>query len=250
MKTRSALLMAFLAALLLAVPALAGPSRDVLRAYRLTAWGSTEGLSAGTVSAIAQDAGGYLWLGTDIGLVRFDGVRFSRWTSFGTTQLPRVSIRTLCLASDGSMWVGFGSLDGVSRVQAGQVRNFSVADGLPPTDIVAIVEDAGSKIWAGGSAGLFSYDGTRWDGWPQSRGLPPGPVYTMTVDRTGGLIVGTSTGVFRKRAGQDDFEPVWILGSQVPLADFTRVFGGDIVRSAIEDQAGAVWVTDPIEGFR
>src|SRR5689334_7489009 len=129
------------AALLAAIPASAVPSHDVLNTYRLTAWGSTEGLSSGTVYAIAQDPAGYLWLGTDTGLVRFDGVRFLRWTTFGNTQLPRASIRTLWFATDGSMWLGFGSLQGVSRLQSGQVRNFSAPDGIPPADITAIVED-------------------------------------------------------------------------------------------------------------
>jgi signal transduction histidine kinase/ligand-binding sensor domain-containing protein len=202
------------------------------------------------VWAIAQDPAGYLWLGTDMGLMRFDGVRFSRWTSFGTTQLPRVSIRTLCFASDGSMWVGFGSLHGASRVQGGKVRNFGPQDGLPATDVTAIVEDASAKVWAGGSAGLFSYSGSRWDAWQRDRGLPSGPVYTIAVDRTGGLLVGMSSGVFRKRVGQEEFEPVGILGNQVSIADFSRLFGGDIVRAVLEDRDGAVWVTDPIDGFR
>jgi len=245
------LALALVTALVMAVlPASAGTPRDILSAYRLTAWGSTEGLSSGTVFAIAQDPAGYLWLGTDMGLVRFDGVRFSKWTSFGPTQLPHVSIRTLCFASDGSMWVGFSSLQGASRVQGGQVRNFSAQDGLPATDITGIVEDAAARIWAGGSAGLFSYSGTRWEAWQPNRGLPPGPIYTVAVDRTGGLIVGMANGVFRKRVGQEEFEPVGILGSQVSVADFSRLFGGDIVRAVIEDQDGAVWATDPIDGFR
>jgi signal transduction histidine kinase/ligand-binding sensor domain-containing protein len=252
MKTRPRLLARALLAstLLLAAPASGATPHDVLSAYRLTAWGSTEGLSSGSVWAIAQDPAGYLWLGTDMGLVRFDGVRFSRWTSFGTTQLPRVSVRTLCFAGDGSMWVGFGSLQGASRVQGGKVRNFSAQDGLPATDVTSIVEDASSQIWAGGSAGLFSYNGTRWESWPPERGLPSGPIYTVAVDRTGGLLVGMQNGVFRKRVGQDEFEQVGILGSQVSIADFSRLFGGDIVRAVLEDQDGAVWVTDPIDGFR
>jgi signal transduction histidine kinase/ligand-binding sensor domain-containing protein len=251
MKTRSELFaIALLGALLVSTPASSATSHDVLSAYRLTAWGATEGLSSGSVYTIAQDPAGYLWLGTDMGLVRFDGVRFSRWVSYGTTQLPRGAIRTLCVASDGSMWVGFASLQGASRVQRGQVRNFSAQDGLPATDITAIVEDASARIWAGGSAGLFSYNGTRWETWPPDRGLPSGPIYTVSVDRTGGLLVGMGTGVFRKRAGEDDFEPVSVLGGQVALADFSRLFGGDIVRAVIEDQDGAVWTTDPIDAFR
>lgn len=240
----------FAATAFVSTSAAGGPTRDISSTHRLTAWGSTEGLSSGSIWAIAQDPAGFLWLGTDMGLVRFDGVRFSNWTAFGKTQLPRVSIRTLCFASDGSMWVGFDSLQGASRVQSGQVRNFTAQDGLPATDVTAIVEDAAARIWAGGSAGLFSYNGTRWEQWQTDRGLPAGPVYTVAVDRTGGVLVGMANGVFRKRVGQEDFEPVGVLGNAVSTADFSRLFGGDIVRAVLEDQAGAVWITDPIQGFR
>ena len=49
-----------------------GPLAD----YTLTTWNENDGLPAGRIRAIAQDARGYLWLGTDAGLVRFDGIRF------------------------------------------------------------------------------------------------------------------------------------------------------------------------------
>ena len=231
-------------------PALAAESQDLFQGYRLTAWGSTDGLSSGTVSAIAQDSAGYLWLGTDTGLVRFDGVRFSQWASFGSTQLPRAPVRSLRFTRDGSLWVGFGSLKGASRLDGGRVQNYSEAEGMPPNDVTALIEDASGTIWAAGSAGLMSFSGTRWELCPPGSGLPAGPVDSASTDHEGGLIVGTSSGVFRKHAGRSTFEPVEILDGVVSIADFSRVFGGDVVRAVIEDQAGDIWVTDPTAGFR
>src|SRR5262245_19415416 len=102
-------------------PARAAETRELFDKYHLTTWGSIDGLTGSTVWALAQDAAGYLWLGTDVGLFRFDGVRFNRFTSFGPTQLTDAPIRALRVTRDGSLWVGFGSLKGASRVSAGEV---------------------------------------------------------------------------------------------------------------------------------
>ena len=106
----------------LAPSAHAAEMRELFDKYHLTTWGSTDGLTGSTVWALAQDPAGYLWLGTDVGLFRFDGVRFSRFTSFGPAQLTDAPIRALRVTRDGSLWVGFGSLKGASRVRpAGRV---------------------------------------------------------------------------------------------------------------------------------
>src|SRR5579862_1763677 len=57
------------------------------RVYRVT-----EGLPSALVSAIAQDQQGYLWLGTALGLVRFDGTDFVEWNDDGETALPFDSV--------------------------------------------------------------------------------------------------------------------------------------------------------------
>jgi ligand-binding sensor domain-containing protein len=50
------------------------PALDVSQ-YARTSWKIREGFSKGTILAIAQTPDGYLWLGTEFGLLRFDGVR-------------------------------------------------------------------------------------------------------------------------------------------------------------------------------
>jgi signal transduction histidine kinase/ligand-binding sensor domain-containing protein len=242
----------FAFAFLVALTSTAGAadSPDAFGDYRLTAWGAADGLSSGGVWAITQDAAGFLWIGTDTGLVRFDGVRFSKWTSFGDTQLPRASIRALRVARDGSLWVGFGSLKGASRIHAGQVQNFSEEEGMPANDVSAIVEDEAGTIWAAGSAGLMAFSDGRWVRWQEGRGLPAGSIFSASADHEGGLIVGTSSGVFRKRAGRQAFEPVGILDGVVSYSDFSRAFGGDVVRAVLEDHSGRIWVSDPTTGFR
>src|SRR5262245_53248430 len=54
------------------------PALDVSQ-YAHTAWTIRGGFAKGTISSIAQTADGYLWIGTDFGLFRFDGVRHVAW---------------------------------------------------------------------------------------------------------------------------------------------------------------------------
>src|SRR5262249_40529031 len=97
-----------------AMPALAGAGTDASPAirYALAAW-STE--QSGDVFAIAQDLDGYLWLGTQDGLVRFDGTRFQPWAQSGRSTLPARPVSALAGSSQGGVWVAFSGTGGVAR---------------------------------------------------------------------------------------------------------------------------------------
>jgi hypothetical protein len=71
--------------------------------YAVTTWTEKEGLPAGRVRAIAQGFDGYLWLGLETGLVRFDGVRFVPWAG---APLPSGTVWSLLAARDHSLFVG------------------------------------------------------------------------------------------------------------------------------------------------
>jgi Two component regulator propeller len=68
--------LALIAALFLGTGAFAlNPARTLTQA-RLSVWTNESGLPQATINAIVQTRDGYLWMGTEEGLVRFDGVRF------------------------------------------------------------------------------------------------------------------------------------------------------------------------------
>ena len=97
---------ALAAMLLLEVPgALAlDPSLDVSQ-YSHTAWRIRDGFAQGAIYALAQTPDGYLWLGTEFGLLRFDGVRVVPWQS-AEQQLPANFITCLLVARNGTLWIG------------------------------------------------------------------------------------------------------------------------------------------------
>jgi len=95
---RSALaLMAMAAVSLLfaSAPLLALDPSLAVSQYAHTAWTVREGFSLDTVYAMAQTPVGYLWLGTEFGLFRFDGVRFLPWQPPAGQQLPDKNINSL-----------------------------------------------------------------------------------------------------------------------------------------------------------
>ena len=81
------------------------PSLDISQ-YAHTAWKIREGFIKGIIMAIAQTPDGYLWLGTEFGLLRFDGVRAVPWQPPAGEQLPSSKIRSLLVARDGTLWIG------------------------------------------------------------------------------------------------------------------------------------------------
>src|SRR5262245_16635259 len=73
--------------------------------YGHTAWKFREGFSSGRIAGIAQTPDGYLWLGTEFGLLRFDGVRTVPWQPPAGQHLPDNYIRGLLASRDGTLWI-------------------------------------------------------------------------------------------------------------------------------------------------
>src|SRR5262245_58233125 len=81
------------------------PALDISQ-YAHTAWKIRDGFIKGAIYAIAQTRDGYLWLGTEFGLLRFDGVRNVPWQPPPDQHLPSSDIRSLLAARDGTLWIG------------------------------------------------------------------------------------------------------------------------------------------------
>src|SRR5215470_14072002 len=73
--------------------------------YAHTAWKVRDGFTKGAITSIAQTPDGYLWIGTEFGLLRFDGVRGVPWQPPNGEQLPSNYIRGLLVGHDGTLWI-------------------------------------------------------------------------------------------------------------------------------------------------
>ena len=124
---------------------------------RLTSqiWQREQGLPQNSVRALAQTHDGYLWIGNDDGLARFDGVRF---VPFGMREgLPGGPVSKLFGDSRGALWIGtIGT--GLTCQHAGQFTTYTIRDGLPSDTITALAEDSDGRLWIGTEAGLVIWD--------------------------------------------------------------------------------------------
>src|SRR6266581_3946249 len=116
--SRLANLAAGVAAVLCSLSAAAlDPARAVLE-YGHDSWSAAEGLPQNTVYAIAQTPDGYLWLGTQEGLVRFDGIRFTIFDSRNTPAMRDDWVLAFCETRNGTLWVG--TAEGLLRGRDGR----------------------------------------------------------------------------------------------------------------------------------
>lgn len=207
----------------------AAESSDTCDCYALTAWTADSGLPPATVLAMTQDGGGYLWLGTSEGLIRFDGYQFTEWADTGRPLLPGTSISALITSRDGSLWIAFNDARGVARLRADELIVYS-GDELPRRSITALIEDSGGAIWAGGAGGVSVLENDRWRVVGTDQGLVDSEVTSLYEDRQRGLWVGTSIGIFHRPAGTNRF--------------FLHTPNDKFVLSFAEDAAGHLWITD------
>ena len=117
--------------------------------YQHASWGAREGLM-GSVRAIVQTPDGYLWLGTEFGLVRFDGVRFLSWPQTPDQQLPSPRILSLLAARDGTLWIG--TFSGLASWKDGRMTRYpDIRD-----QVTSLLEDHQGTVWLGGKERVCS----------------------------------------------------------------------------------------------
>lgn len=180
------------------------PALDVTQ-YSHTAWLFRDGLAPGRVNAIAQTPDGYLWLGTEFGLLRFDGVRSVPWQAPGNEPLPNDWIRTLLTAPDGTLWIG--TLRGLASWKDGTLTQYPELAGQSVNTLLA---DRDGTIWAGGYDGgvgrVRTSAGTLCaitSGSARCHDSGFGEwVGSLYEDRSGAIWVTSQTGLWRWRPGE------------------------------------------------
>src|SRR5262249_55663615 len=120
------------------------PALDVSQ-YAHTAWRVRDGFFKGSIYAIAQTRDGYLWLGTEFGLLRFDGVRTVDWQAPPGQQLPSGRISRLLAARDGTLWIG--TFEGLASWKDGK---FTPYPELAGQTVFALLEDREGSVWVAG----------------------------------------------------------------------------------------------------
>src|SRR5580698_1945452 len=119
------------------------PSLQIIQ-YAHKAWSIREGFFKSKVLSVAQTPDGYLWLGTDFGVVRFDGVRVVEWQPPAGEQRPSNFIRCLLGGRDGTLWIATNR--GLASWKAGRLTQYP---GLAGRNVNSLYEDGEGTVWAG-----------------------------------------------------------------------------------------------------
>lgn len=238
--------------------------------YAHTAWKVRDGFTKGAIYSIAQTPDGYLWLGTDFGLYRFDGVRAVTWEPPPGQQLPSTHITCLMVSRDGTLWIG--TEKGLASHRNGQLALYPDITGR---EIISLLEDREGTIWVGewkqpdgrlcairkGAIGCYGADGSlgwgalsmyedgRGDFWVGSlRGFwhwkPDRPKFfslgavstaatSFAVDSDGALLIAAQNmGIRRFVDGKIEEHPYSLPNSVRGLS----------VSRLLKDRDGALWI--------
>jgi signal transduction histidine kinase/ligand-binding sensor domain-containing protein len=211
------------------------PSRQISQ-YAHTAWRTQDGDFSGTPHAITQTTDGYLWIGTEAGLVRFDGVRVVPWIPPVGKRLPSRRISSLLGASDGSLWIG--TVRGLAHWKDGTLVDYPAASGY----VESILQDPQGTVWIvrsgvrdqqGGLCKITGSGPVRCYG--PSDGIPFLYVQAIARDPSGNVWVGSSTGICSWNAGSE--KAYAYLPKQLE-----RAKGLQGVSAIAAEPDGALWV--------
>ncbi len=200
-----------------------------LRASQLQVqcYGVADGLPQGSVSAIVQHPDGDLLLGTNRGLVRFDGARGQHWLIDGEPVLPDLQIHRLAVDGDDAVWVG--SFNGLFRIDSNGTRRWGREQGLPENRILGLAPGEADLLVGtqAGSVRLLRDAGE----WSRIESIGSMRVHAFGRDDDGSVWLAAMDGLHRiapdgslgrVRVGAPGVEVFWSMARE---ADGTRWFG-------------------------
>jgi signal transduction histidine kinase/ligand-binding sensor domain-containing protein len=181
------------------------PSLDINQ-YAHKAWTIRDGFFKGIIYAIAQTPDGYLWLGTEFGLLRFDGVQRVPWQPPAGQHLPNSEVRNLLVARNGRLWIG--TLGGLASWKDGKLTHYAELAGRT---VQSLLEDREGTIWASAGATrageLCAIRGGRVRCYGEDGGFGRG-VDSLFEDSGGNLWAGSPTGLWRWKPGPPERYPM------------------------------------------
>ena len=205
-------------------------SRKPLSQYTHTVWQTDTGLPQNTVHHILQTHNGYIWLATDGGLVRFDGVEFAVFDKQNTPAIRSNQIRNLSQDTQGNLWIS--TPEGLVRQRDKRFTLFTGSDGLSTSNVLSTFEDRTGTVWIITTGGLDSYKDGKFTQYSTRDGLSSNSIEILIEDHQGALWIGSHDGLTRFKDG--------VFTNYNNLAGMRTS-----VRALMEDKLGRLWIGTP-----
>lgn len=160
--------------------------------YGHQTWTTEQGLPQNSVHAIFQSRDGYLWIATEGGIARFDGLEFRVFQHENTPPITSDDICCFAQTSDDAIWIG--TSDGLLRYQDGAFRRYTSADGLPSSNILGLAPDS-TSLYVLTDRGVAHFHDNTFSALPISAPL------AISRSTETGILIATPAGLMQYRQG-------------------------------------------------
>lgn len=196
-------------------------------------WEIQQGLPQNSVTTITQTANGYLWLGTEEGLVRFDGKKFRVFGKTDIEQLPGNKITALYTDRRGDLWIGTYN-GGIFHLEEGIFRKYPDKNdnGLSQSRVRCINEDSEGNLWIGtDTGGLYRLKDDKVTSFTVKDGLSDNRIRSIYEDRDRNLWIGTDSGGLNR-----------LKNGKIKAFTTREGLSNNCVWSLYEDRSGNLWI--------
>jgi signal transduction histidine kinase/ligand-binding sensor domain-containing protein len=173
-------------AILVAAPLIALDPGKTLTQDVHRIWGQEEGLFQPTVYSIVQTRNGFLWLGTQDSLIRFDGLHFREYYYAAEARIQRSLIRNLLEDDAGNLWVASIG-NGLVRISPdGAFKTFTREDGFDTQNAFCLASGQQGSVFICTDKGLLQFENGRFHAYTKANGLPSNNIRAMcqSIDGT------------------------------------------------------------------
>lgn len=232
-------------------------------------WRAENGLPQNKVRSILQTQDGYIWIATEEGLARFDGLRFTVFDKQNTNAIKGNSIQVLFEDHLGNLWIGtdkglvrwkaqqfvaytskeglsndniqclaespegdlwIGTQNGLNRFRDQQITAYTTKEGLSDNSIRSIYQEPSGRVWISTSSGLSRFDGSSITTYTTDDGLPVSNIGAIYQTKNGDVWFGTSDGALR------------FNDEQFSVYTTQNGLSNNKIWSLHEDRSGSLWI--------
>ncbi|MGE3824116.1 MAG: two-component regulator propeller domain-containing protein, partial [Bacteroidia bacterium] len=159
--------------------------------YNFRNFSIEDGLEQSPVNTIYQDKKGYIWIGANGALSRYDGKNFKSWTV--KDSLPSANILAITQDYKGVLWISCANA-GVASFDGKKFTRYTEENGLASNDVRVIFEDGRKNLWFGTFAGVTKFANGKFENLELNNGSAGNFIYSICEDKKGNLWFGSYGG--------------------------------------------------------